>query len=682
MKIFRLTLLNLLCVTNLYAGQGTGNGGDVVVCTGPNGVLTYEVLDLYEARSEHGLTLDISSSTSPILAAIYQIDKFKQWEMYRAYKDRITSFMDRVDFVQRDLIDISDSLHTYIPKHCKVKQLAINEHDGNIKIDKRLWSKLNPANKAALIIHELIYEDLVASGHMNSITTRTINAYIHGNHYQYTGSKSINDTIGAQAFKDIAANNSCTTAIKVITKTPIPNLTKKAFETYYLRELDKVMQKDDIEFRCSESDRAILKKYFLELFDSKKDSTEEMKQVQILKLFFDKRITFLSFKNIIELINYELANGKYTERLALLIDNLPLLHRVYNWADFESGYSIEMLSDGLSIIKRMRNILGNVSEVKRNAILANFYDVLNLNSPKDIYPIHFDILDELLSYDLTDENINSIEVFSKKTILTEDNLEILFTRFVRLESFDEVLALILWNGSYQQGEVTDRIKRIINLEISDSEIDSALEFIDKLESNILNDELRSTFSRNYLIFDSAKRIQLLGRIYNRTRYPENTIDYIVNLLRNAPQTLADNRGHIPVSFRNMMRHQNRTNDLVNFIGHCIRFDHMALSNSAAMRLLGELEVWSTRNYSIIEIEFERNIMNDKRLRDLIEMFIITTVSSDSEDNFTATEFLRPLSSIMVANLEKLIEMYEGSEGKYSSDIVGRSKYLLKSSPRL
>src|SRR5262245_10581289 len=119
-----------------WAGQEAGNGGDVVVCTQPNGSKTYELLDLYELRENHGLTLDASAprNLDEKGYALYQLRKLQAWSHHDNYKYRVQTVGSRLQFVNEDLVDIRDSLNTYIPSNCELKQVAINLIGGKIKV--------------------------------------------------------------------------------------------------------------------------------------------------------------------------------------------------------------------------------------------------------------------------------------------------------------------------------------------------------------------------------------------------------------------------------------------------------------------------------------------------------------------------------------------------------------------
>lgn len=75
------------------------------------------------------------------------------------------------------MIYISDALNPVIPKGCKMQQVAIQqppEFPGDLRyiIDENLWDKLDSNSKAALIIHEIFYNEGIFLGHQNSKAVR------------------------------------------------------------------------------------------------------------------------------------------------------------------------------------------------------------------------------------------------------------------------------------------------------------------------------------------------------------------------------------------------------------------------------------------------------------------------------------------------------------------------------
>lgn len=165
------------------AGGVVGNGGDVVYCPGK----APELLDIYEAGHLYQMNLQPTSGSTP-----EEMAKFALKRMEKLDPLRMTSLSQRVDRFMKDaniipnvsLFEIPDVYPIAIPKDCKIKQIAIQKarvlpQDPLYLIDQELWNSIDTYNKAALILHEVIYTDAIHAGHTNSVNVRYFNGLIH-----------------------------------------------------------------------------------------------------------------------------------------------------------------------------------------------------------------------------------------------------------------------------------------------------------------------------------------------------------------------------------------------------------------------------------------------------------------------------------------------------------------------
>jgi acetone carboxylase gamma subunit len=165
---------------NYFLGQGTGNGGDIVICKSSNDkIITSELLDIYELKEYYFLNIpEFKNQPFEFILNHYLTEVLHpKWKYYQYYKERIDLFLDRVKFVNYELEDVADSYHIILPNNCEIKQIAINKMNGEIVINEKLWNKLDSFNKVALVFHELFYEDAILSGQTDSISTRKTNAH-------------------------------------------------------------------------------------------------------------------------------------------------------------------------------------------------------------------------------------------------------------------------------------------------------------------------------------------------------------------------------------------------------------------------------------------------------------------------------------------------------------------------
>jgi hypothetical protein len=172
--------LILLAVSGFAHAEGVvGNGGDVVYCPGrPTPV---EMLDVYEARVIRGIKIDMGAS---MLTAEQKADlafsRLGTLSPVRSqnYRQWLKEFESEALYVANaDLVGIPDSQHIVIPVGCQIKQLVIQNTpkfpgDKRYTICKDLWDQMDTDNRAAMIIHEVIYREAIEVGVLNSIGSR------------------------------------------------------------------------------------------------------------------------------------------------------------------------------------------------------------------------------------------------------------------------------------------------------------------------------------------------------------------------------------------------------------------------------------------------------------------------------------------------------------------------------
>ena len=176
---------------NAYAGE-VGNGGDVVVCKHPTGKLkSIELLDVFEARLDSRHIDPNWPDDSPLEKVRHFLLPLAAADnaLYKALRNELTVFMTSTAYVDNIILtDIPDSDELMIGKGCELEQIAINRGNNRLPgrskylISNDLWKLLDNDNKAALILHEIIYDHFKENlGHLNSIISR----YFHG--YLFSG---------------------------------------------------------------------------------------------------------------------------------------------------------------------------------------------------------------------------------------------------------------------------------------------------------------------------------------------------------------------------------------------------------------------------------------------------------------------------------------------------------------
>lgn len=183
-----------------------GNGGDVVVCyDATHKIVSAELLDYYEARelSVPAVILEMGDAqlswqkkVEVVLRRLSKLDPTRQLK----YLKRAQQFvMDETSGMAPDAIfkrnitlkDTDDSYHIAVPDGCQVEQVAIQIHNDlpgrpTFTIDRELWDLLDEANKAGLVLHEIIYEELLSLGAKNSYNARYANSSLAGEQFKKT----------------------------------------------------------------------------------------------------------------------------------------------------------------------------------------------------------------------------------------------------------------------------------------------------------------------------------------------------------------------------------------------------------------------------------------------------------------------------------------------------------------
>jgi len=165
-------------------GDERGNGGDVLECSFADSPVTLELLDIFETREIHEKELSLGDNSLTVEKKVeIVLNRLKLFSKRRAlkYKKWFDSFYKESKFLKDvNFGDIQDSSHIFIPNNCKLKQI-INQQNPRFSNDKRyfinknLWDQLDNNNRAALILHELIYREMQTP---TSIPVRRFIAYL------------------------------------------------------------------------------------------------------------------------------------------------------------------------------------------------------------------------------------------------------------------------------------------------------------------------------------------------------------------------------------------------------------------------------------------------------------------------------------------------------------------------
>ena len=170
--ILIFSALALVCVLQAQAQDRVGNGGDVLVCEHAGGKRSYQMLDLYQAVNDYGLTIDMGPSTHDHRAMVeFVLNRLALLQPYRArmYFDIYKNFWNEADFKKGiTLVDVPDTGAQAIPSNCHLEQIAVQRSPGEMMpglkryiVNLDLWNAIDEVSKATLIVHEIIYNQML-----------------------------------------------------------------------------------------------------------------------------------------------------------------------------------------------------------------------------------------------------------------------------------------------------------------------------------------------------------------------------------------------------------------------------------------------------------------------------------------------------------------------------------------
>lgn len=164
-----------------------GNGGFVLSC----GEQPLMVLDVYEAQKRYFYSVVFSEKTDVIDKAEEILSRLKKIDPVRArlYIDWLKNFYQESQILtDTEFMETPDLGLVKKPKECNLEQVIFQREPSRISparyiINETLWNRLDSDNKAALIIHELIYRDFLSGMSLESTSERIrlFNAIILGN---------------------------------------------------------------------------------------------------------------------------------------------------------------------------------------------------------------------------------------------------------------------------------------------------------------------------------------------------------------------------------------------------------------------------------------------------------------------------------------------------------------------
>jgi len=178
---FLIVFLFSLCA---WAGNEKGNGGNFLACVS-EGKTSYTLVDFYENK-EVDLNTKISSWQSAVKEKLTQIQNISPLRGASYFKI-LEAIVENAQYVEGGYFSSSDDLGpVVIPQGCSLVQAATQFSDRNISehqfyINSDVWNQISEFQKAGLVLHEIILNEAVASGHKTSKRARKLNGKIWSN---------------------------------------------------------------------------------------------------------------------------------------------------------------------------------------------------------------------------------------------------------------------------------------------------------------------------------------------------------------------------------------------------------------------------------------------------------------------------------------------------------------------
>lgn len=231
--MLKAILASLILMTNAYAGDRAGNGGDVLVCNTRQRP-AIQFFDIYEAQSK-GFELELNevsiySNLKKAIARLAVIDKVNAEEIEKGieafandimmYERGESRYLQVTTFSNDMLIDIQDTIETTIPRECEIQQLVIHNKSPfwrgkPFTIAKKLWDKLSVKDKSMAVIHEALYIHFSSKGWNDSRFVRHLNSVLNSSAFSIYGLDNY--------LEDVNINLPSSSHFKVLVPNPFPN---------------------------------------------------------------------------------------------------------------------------------------------------------------------------------------------------------------------------------------------------------------------------------------------------------------------------------------------------------------------------------------------------------------------------------------------------------------------------
>lgn len=186
LKVLALALMALPMLAS--AGGSDGGGGNGVVCfnsQNPKEILSVELLDLYEGRALEGL--EYTEKSGDYLAIYNDVAKKAASKLVSIILGQGKELAKGIKLLPSGvrLRSINDSNEIFIPENCRVEQIANFQGPSRIFIVSDYWNLLSGTNKAALLMHEMLWRMERDRGYASSARARRTVSRFFADNYEF-----------------------------------------------------------------------------------------------------------------------------------------------------------------------------------------------------------------------------------------------------------------------------------------------------------------------------------------------------------------------------------------------------------------------------------------------------------------------------------------------------------------
>ena len=163
-------------------GHRVGNGGTGFVCE-KNSKRELRVLDLTEMSAPIEKSIENQKREVIVSKVLENLNRLAP-VLGKQYSKRFAEFDQDIEFHDDvDLTATKDTNHIASPKNCKLQQVVIrrDQVDSVSKrfvINRDLWDLAEEKGRAALTVHEIVYEHFAKLGEKDSVKARKVTGYL------------------------------------------------------------------------------------------------------------------------------------------------------------------------------------------------------------------------------------------------------------------------------------------------------------------------------------------------------------------------------------------------------------------------------------------------------------------------------------------------------------------------